>query len=566
LFHVFTILNLNHTHIVFRACFWPIILTIFVVAFLWLPALTLYGGALWHVVVSDPKRVLETLPIEPLQRALFRNTLSLCFLTAIGATIFGAIVGICAARGTNFWRNFFTIFSALPLALPPMLMASAWLEWTRTPPARSMASLAASQPSPYSPVAVSALILALCFFPVVAWPLRAALLNLAPEWEDAARLFGSPFEVAKRVLAPLLWPVLAASAGVVALLSMWEMGAPDLIDARTYSVEIYRNLNAPDELDPQGKAVKAALASVPMIALGILALWPALRVSAHWPERFASARTEYSNEKSRVAWPILLIALVILIVSPGAVIAIFGHQAQPFSVFSNVWISNRSEIGNTIIAATLAATVLIFLAVALITSWRDWPPRLQKIALLACLLPLLIAPVMTGIAAISFWNRPGLDFVLSDAPQMGWPPLDNFTGAIWRTLPLLIGYALRFGPLAILLLHEALHRAPRVLEEAAQGLGASPRHAFWTITLPQLSPAILGVFALLWALCAGELSTSVLVNQPGGQTLPVPIFNQMHIGASEEVAALSLTLFALCGGALLAGNAALNALLKRFRS
>jgi hypothetical protein len=50
-----------------------------------------------------------------------------------------------------------------------------------------------------------------------------------------------------------------------------------------------------------------------------------------------------------------------------------------------------------------------------------------------------------------------------------------------------------------------------------------------------------------------RLSTSVLINQPGGQTLPVPIFNQMHIGSTAEVAALSLTLFALCGGALLLG-------------
>jgi iron(III) transport system permease protein len=51
----------------------------------------------------------------------------------------------------------------------------------------------------------------------------------------------------------------------------------------------------------------------------------------------------------------------------------------------------------------------------------------------------------------------------------------------------------------------------------------------------------------LWALCAGELATTVLINAPGGQTLPVPIFNLMHIGSTAEVAALSLTLFALSG-------------------
>jgi len=48
------------------------------------------------------------------------------------------------------------------------------------------------------------------------------------------------------------------------------------------------------------------------------------------------------------------------------------------------------------------------------------------------------------------------------------------------------------------------------------------------------------VWALVWALSAGELSLAVLVNAPGGQTLPVPIFNLMHIGATGEVAALSI--------------------------
>jgi ABC-type spermidine/putrescine transport system permease subunit II len=46
-----------------------------------------------------------------------------------------------------------------------------------------------------------------------------------------------------------------------------------------------------------------------------------------------------------------------------------------------------------------------------------------------------------------------------------------------------------------------------------------------------------------------------LLNAPGGQTLPVPIFNQMHIGATAEVAALSLTLVTLTLGVLLAPTA-----------
>jgi ABC-type spermidine/putrescine transport system permease subunit II len=124
---------------------------------------------------------------------------------------------------------------------------------------------------------------------------------------------------------------------------------------------------------------------------------------------------------------------------------------------------------------------------------------------------------------------------------------------------MLIGYIARFAPLAILIVYEAVRRIDNSQIEAAQNLGANAAHIGRTIMLPLLAPATLATYALLWALCGGELSTSVLVNQPGGQTLPVPIFNQMHIGSTAEVAALSLTLFALCGGALL-----LTAILLRF--
>ena len=77
-----------------------------------------------------------------------------------------------------------------------------------------------------------------------------------------------------------------------------------------------------------------------------------------------------------------------------------------------------------------------------------------------------------------------------------------------------------------------------MLFEAARGLGASTRRAARTIFLPLIAPALPGFFALLWALCASELATTILIYQPGGQTLPMPIFSLMHIGATHEVAAL----------------------------
>jgi iron(III) transport system permease protein len=156
---------------------------------------------------------------------------------------------------------------------------------------------------------------------------------------------------------------------------------------------------------------------------------------------------------------------------------------------------------------------------------------MRRVALGLTVIPLLFAPILLAIALINFWNQDMFAAVYGGRYSM-----------------MLVGYAARFLPLAILLMYEAARRVDGSLIEAARGFGAAPSRAVRTVLAPLLAPALIGVFALVWALCASELSTSVLINAPGGQTLPVPIFNQMHVGSIENVAALSLILVAMSSG------------------
>jgi ABC-type Fe3+ transport system permease subunit len=365
----------------------------------------------------------------------------------------------------------------------------------------------------------------------------------------------------QRILVPLLWPAMAGAMGLVCALSMWEMGAPDLLDARTYSVEIYRQLNAGDNLDVAGKYTKVTLEGVPMLFLGLLALWPAARTLRHFDRASAGTRDASRNDAStrretKISTPL---AILVLLLSPGAVLGVFISQLRPWSVLQDSWASNDVEIINTMRLATLGALCITAFVLFLVPAWRAWPQRLRQSALTLCVAPLLVAPILLGVALINFWNRPGFSIVYGDWPLTGIGFLDQLQQWVARDGMMLLGYTARFAPLAILILFEAVRRIDSSQIEAAQNLGANAWHIGRTITLPLLAPAALATYALLWALSGGELSTSVLINQPGGQTLPVPIFNQMHIGSTAEVAALSLTLFALCGGALL-----LAAILLRF--
>ena len=522
------------------------VFTFFVVAFLWWPPLKLLGEALWSAPFSSSARELWS----PLAWILLRDTITLGVLSSLGALLLGAPIGVALCRAPRFLRAVLGVLCVVPLAVPPIMLATCWLEISRTPPARSMAAIAATQSAQISPVLLSACVLALSFFPIVALTIAAALRRLPPESEDAARAFGNGFSTWKRVLAPQLAPTIWGALGAVFLLSLWEMGAPDLLDARTYSVEIYRNLFADDALGESGKNTRAALASLPMFALGAPALWLVLRAFSSQSRRdSAESNIEYSMQSAARGESVLVSVAAILIVVLSPILPLMVllqtlNRSGAWHTLRAAWSDSNVEIGNTLQLSTLCAFISVYVAFALVTYWRSWTNRAQIAALLLCLAPLLVAPILHGVALVSLWNTPQFPLVSGLMPENPLRVLDVFYDWCARFLLPLIGLLSRFLPLSILLLSVAARRTESALFEAAQNLGASPTRASFDVLRRTLRVPLLGVFALIWALSGAELSVSVLTQQPGGQPLTLPIFQLMHIFVMDKVAALCLV---LCG-------------------
>ena len=517
---------------------------------LWTPFLEL-GRACLQVLAASPQRIIAALPMRGVARAMFWDTLQLSLLTTIFALLFGAVCALAIARGPRRFRFAALLLSALPLALPPTLGATAWLEWTRTPPLRALASLGGARTNfapAWSQMWVTSLVLACCFFPLVALPLGAVVRAMPRQWEDAARNLGGDWLRWRLALWPLLWPVLAASCGAVACLAMWEMGAPDLLDIKTYSVQIYRDLSAPDALDPDGKAIKAALAALPACALAWLALWPARHFTRTRHAFVNDANGESTTQRDGILATVL--ALAIWGVALFAPLGVFVMQAGTGEVWPRVWESNGQEIYNTVLLAALGTILIVIISALLVGAWKAWPQRWANAARDVAIAPLLIAPILVGVALISCYNRPGWDWIYAGPPPTGNQTLDEIGAWVARYGLMLIGYITRFLPLAIWLLDAFARGDDANLEDAARNVGANGWQVARDIRWKLWRPALGGIAALVWALCAGELSTSVLINAPGGQTLPVPVFNLMHIGSTREVAALSLTLLALCASSM----------------
>ncbi len=146
------------------------------------------------------------------------------------------------------------------------------------------------------------------------------------------------------------------------------------------------------------------------------------------------------------------------------------------------------------------------------------------------LLPLAIPAAAFGLALIGAWNRSWLN--------------NSVYGSSFMVV---LAYTGRFLPFAFAAVVSGMHHVGEELEEAARLCTASEIKIIRRIVLPLLVPSISVGFLITFILSLGELRATLLVLPAGRETLLLKMYNLMHYGAHEQVAALSLFLMAVIG-------------------
>ena len=106
-------------------------------------------------------------------------------------------------------------------------------------------------------------------------------------------------------------------------------------------------------------------------------------------------------------------------------------------------------------------------------------------------------------------------------------------------------------PMVLLILLSALQGVDANLERAALSLGASRARLFLKVVVPLAAPGL--VSAALFAFLASfdELIISLFLTGIRAQTLPVRIWNSLHLEIEPTIAAVSAFLIAVTGMVLL---------------
>lgn len=141
--------------------------------------------------------------------------------------------------------------------------------------------------------------------------------------------------------------------------------------------------------------------------------------------------------------------------------------------------------------------------------------------------PLVMPEILTGLALLLLYVAMG--------QVIGWPQD--------RGMMTLCLAHVSFGMCYVVLVVQArLAGMDRVLEEAAQDLGASPVRVFFTITLPLILPGVISGFLLAFTLSMDDLVISSFVSGPGSSTLPMVVFSKVRLGLDPQINALATLL------------------------
>jgi molybdate transport system permease protein len=200
--------------------------------------------------------------------------------------------------------------------------------------------------------------------------------------------------------------------------------------------------------------------------------------------------------------------------------------------------SSRDALGLSLRTATASTVCCVLLGVplALVLARSTFPGR--RVVRGLVLLPLVLPPVVAGIALLYTFGRKGL---------LG-EPLDAVGVEVaFSTLAVVIAQAFVSLPFVVLSVEGALRSADLRHEAVAATLGASPTTVLRRITLPAVWPGIVSGAVLAFARSLGEFGATLTFAgslQGVTRTLPLEVYVQRETDADAAVA-LSLVLVAV---------------------
>jgi iron(III) transport system permease protein len=451
------------------------------------------------------------------------NTAALAGAVAISTIAIAVPLAWLTSRTDLPGRVFWSAAASLPLVIPSYIGAVVMVA-AFGPRGMLQSALAPfgveRLPSIYG-FTGSWLTLTLFTYPYVYLTVRAALRNLDPSLEEAARCLGyGPWRTFLAVTLPQLRPAAAAGAVLTVLYTLGDFGVVTLLRYDAFTRAIYVQYRS--AMDRSSAALLALLLVVISIAVLVIELRARGNATIH----------RLGSGASRRGRPVAL-----------------GYARIPALLFCGLVVGFALVLPITILAAWLLRSIgagadLSGLGAAAIHSLTlgGWTALIAT----ACALPIAILLVRfprsgaRSVERLTYlgYALPGLVVALAFVAFGAGTP-------VYQTLVMLVAACVvRFLPEAISSTRAALLQVSPRLEEAARGLGRSQVGAVASVTIPLARPGILAGAALVLLTAMKELPATLLLSPTGWDTLAVRVWTLANNAAYGEAAAPALILIA----------------------
>jgi iron(III) transport system permease protein len=347
---------------------------------------------------------------------------------------------------------------------------------------------------------------ALHLYPIMYLNLAAALANVDPSLEEAAKNMGAnSLKLFRTVTFPLMLPGYFAGAIIVFIWAFTDLGTPLVFEYReVVAVQIF-NMVTDLHQNPMGYAFVVAV-----IVLTLFFFYLSKRILGGGRYEMlgrghvASAMRPASPSMTVIAYAVVLgISALALIPHLGVLLTsvtkrwflsvlpseytfqfykdVFSHDLTLLSIKNSLFLSSLS----TIIDVVLGVTIAYLLA-------RKRVPGRAVLDALA-MLPLALPGLVLAFGYVAAFSATPLDARVNPIPL------------------LVIAYAVRRLPYMVRAAYAGFQQTSVVLEEAAINLGASPMKTLYQITMPLIFANLIAGAVLSFSFAMLEVSDSLIL-------------------------------------------------------
>lgn len=455
--------------------------------------------------------------------AALRSSLLVAALAAGGAFVLGLPMGVAMALYDFPGRLALIVCLALPILLPPFLIALGW------------AMLAgAGLDGPTGPI----IVFGLWTMPLVAFATYAGGMGLSATAIEAARVAGGERCLIGLAARYTFVPALAA-AGLGAALSIADPGPGQVFRMPSAASEILTSFAA---LGDFGLAARqsALVAAVILVAAGPLAWFVAPRIAQALMARETrrARRLHLRGAPAMAASAAALIAFAALMAPMAGLVSPLAHSLSEGggpNWFSRAFSEVLRTGGDTLLYAAGAGLIAVLLGFSLSVAVGRSPSR-RRFAVAACLFLLCLPPALAALGMIR---------LATAAPAWTDPVLRSRF-----VLCLVLG--LRLFPVAAFFGLRSWASSPPSWTHAAAVHGVSLPVFFGRVTAPHLLPAASAAALLCGLLAIADIGAALLLHPPGAASLPLAIFTVMANAPEALTASLALLYVGIAAALLLA--------------